>query len=49
MLRVELQLGNDKAYAEYDKFWIDDQMNNYKLTIGGYTGTAGMFLDDSPL
>ena len=45
MLMVKLRkvgMGSvSRTYAKYAKFWIDDEANNYKLTVSGYTGTAG--------
>ena len=42
MLRIELQDQNgDSAYAQYTTFKINDEMDGYRLTIGGYSGTAG--------
>ena len=44
MLRVGVAIGTIKlSYTKYTKFWIDDETNNYKLTVSGYAGTAGMF------
>ncbi|XP_062607550.1 fibrinogen C domain-containing protein 1-B-like [Saccostrea cucullata] len=41
-LRVDLQAFNgDTAYAEYSTFYIGNQPNKYRLTVSGYTGTAG--------
>ena len=34
-------VGVSKSYPKYTKFRIDNETNNYKLTVGGYTGTAG--------
>lgn len=31
----------NKAFAHYDNFWIDDEFNKYTLHISGYRGTAG--------
>lgn len=31
----------NKAFARYDNFWIDDEFNNYTLHISDYSGTAG--------
>ncbi|XP_062604737.1 ficolin-1-like [Saccostrea cucullata] len=41
-LRVELQRFNgDKAYAQYSTFYVEDEDSKYKLTVSGYSGTAG--------
>lgn len=32
---------NNKAFARYDLFKIDNAISNYKLSIGEYSGTAG--------
>ena len=41
-LRIDLEdwEGNTK-YAKYARFWINDYTDNYRLTVGMYTGTAG--------
>ncbi|XP_076112560.1 ryncolin-2-like isoform X1 [Mytilus galloprovincialis] len=31
----------DKAYAKYSNFYIGDKSTNYKLTVNGYSGSAG--------
>ena len=42
MLRIELQdQSGDSAYAHYTTFNINDEKDGYRLTIGGYSGTAG--------
>jgi ficolin len=42
-LRIDLQRFNgDKAYALYSKFEVGDEISKYKLSVGGYSGTAGM-------
>ena len=41
-LRVELTAFNGStAYAVYTTFAVASESNNYKLSIGGYRGTAG--------
>ncbi|XP_062254647.1 tenascin-like [Platichthys flesus] len=40
-LRVDMESGNDTAYAHYGNFSIDSEEKHYTLTVSGYTGTAG--------
>ncbi|KAM8735011.1 uncharacterized protein tnxba [Acanthopagrus schlegelii] len=40
-LRVDMQAGNETAYAHYANFSIDAAESHYTLTVSGYTGTAG--------
>uniref|UniRef100_A0A3B3VKH1 Fibrinogen C-terminal domain-containing protein n=1 Tax=Poecilia latipinna TaxID=48699 RepID=A0A3B3VKH1_9TELE len=40
-LRVDLESGNDTAYARYANFSVASEGRNYTLTVSGYTGTAG--------
>ncbi|XP_068179859.1 tenascin-R [Antennarius striatus] len=40
-LRVDMQSGNDTAYAYYANFSVDSVERHYTLTVSGYTGTAG--------
>ncbi|GFQ68912.1 techylectin-5A [Trichonephila clavata] len=41
-VRFDLQQKNKgRAYALYDKFWIDNEDQKYKLHISGYSGDAG--------
>lgn len=41
-LRIDLEdFTGITRYAVYSTFSIDDADSKYKLTIGGYTGTAG--------
>ena len=35
---------NVTKYAEYSTFRIADESHGYRLSIWGYTGTAGLFL-----
>lgn len=42
-LRVDLQkFSDEKAYAKYSSFSVASETDKYKLTVGGYNGTAGM-------
>ena len=48
MLRVEVEnFAGEKRYADYDKFTIGDEKQNYKLTLGTYSGNAGDALGQS--
>lgn len=40
-LRVDMQSGNDSAYAHYANFAVDSEERQYSLSVSGYTGTAG--------
>ncbi|XP_073341920.1 tenascin [Pagrus major] len=40
-LRVDMQAGNETAYAHYANFSIASAESHYTLTVSGYTGTAG--------
>ncbi|XP_062591481.1 angiopoietin-1-like [Saccostrea cucullata] len=41
-LRINLQsFSGEQAYAVYSTFYIGDEYNKYKLTVSGYSGTAG--------
>ena len=41
-LRVDLEkFSGEKAYAKYSAFSVGSKSDKYKLTIGGYRGTAG--------
>lgn len=45
-LRVDLQkFSGEKAYAKYSLFSVASEADKYKLTVGGYSGTAGDSLD----
>ncbi|KAI4899727.1 hypothetical protein NFI96_013639, partial [Prochilodus magdalenae] len=42
VLRIELEdLDGVKEFAQYDRFHVANENQRYRLTIGGYTGTAG--------
>ncbi|XP_056016284.1 ficolin-1-like [Ostrea edulis] len=42
VLRVNLQkFSGQMAYAKYSKFFVGDESSKYKLTVSGYSGTAG--------
>ncbi|XP_062595688.1 fibrinogen-like protein A, partial [Saccostrea cucullata] len=41
VLRVELEYGTESKYAEYSRFSIAGEGDNYRLQILGYSGTAG--------
>uniref|UniRef100_T1IZ12 Fibrinogen C-terminal domain-containing protein n=1 Tax=Strigamia maritima TaxID=126957 RepID=T1IZ12_STRMM len=46
-LRIDLEdFDGNKRYAEYSKFKMSSEVENYKLEIGGYDGTAGDSLND---
>ncbi|XP_066281160.1 ficolin-2-like isoform X2 [Branchiostoma lanceolatum] len=41
-LRVELEdFDNNTTFAEYSMFRVEEEMHKYKLTVQGYSGTAG--------
>ncbi|KAK3722857.1 hypothetical protein QZH41_020438, partial [Actinostola sp. cb2023] len=41
-LRVDMEdFEGNTTYAEYDSFNVADEADNYRLTIGAYTGNAG--------
>ena len=41
-LRVNLENSSGaRVYAKYSKFSVEDESRKYKLTVGGYSGTAG--------
>ena len=41
-LRVDLRHGSgEKRYAQYATFYINDELDYYRLTVRGFTGTAG--------
>ncbi|XP_062579144.1 fibroleukin-like, partial [Saccostrea cucullata] len=41
-LRVELQsFDGAEAYAQYSTFYVGDEDSKFKLTVSGYSGTAG--------
>ncbi|XP_067894106.1 tenascin-R [Heterodontus francisci] len=40
-LRIDMRDGRESVYAAYDRFYLSDSRNLYKLRIGDYNGTAG--------
>lgn len=41
-LRVDLEdYEGDKRYAKYERFYIEDAKENYRLNLGAYSGNAG--------
>ena len=42
-LRVDLRAGAEAAYARYSTFQVAKR--NYRLSVAGYSGTAGTFRD----
>ncbi|XP_066271537.1 ficolin-1-like [Branchiostoma lanceolatum] len=41
-LRVDLEdFEGNSAYAKYSSFRVEDEIHKYRLTVGGYSGTAG--------
>ena len=44
-LRIDLEdFNNEKRYALYKRFYIDDETNGYRLHLEDYEGTAGIEL-----
>ncbi|KAL6480563.1 hypothetical protein MHYP_G00115960 [Metynnis hypsauchen] len=42
VLRIELEdVDGVKEYAQYNRFHVANESQHYRLTIGGYSGTAG--------
>ena len=43
-LRVDLKdLSNNNHYAEYSNFSVGNEAGNFRLTVGGYSGNAGVY------
>uniref|UniRef100_K1Q3B9 Tenascin-R n=1 Tax=Magallana gigas TaxID=29159 RepID=K1Q3B9_MAGGI len=43
VLRVDLmKFSREKAHATYSSFFVDNEANKYKLSIGGFNGTKGL-------
>ena len=42
-LRVDLRDGEEAAYARYSTFRVAKR--NYRLSVAGYSGTAGTYWD----
>ena len=48
MLRVDLEdFDGNITYAEYTTFQVADEADKYRITIGGYNGTAGDSMVDN--
>ena len=44
-LRVDLEdFEEEKRYAKYSKFVVEDENKNYKLTVEGYEGKWNKFM-----
>ncbi|XP_078571347.1 uncharacterized protein LOC144859022 isoform X1 [Branchiostoma floridae x Branchiostoma japonicum] len=42
LLRIDLEnWSSETVYAEYDRFYIEDEAAKYRLHVGAYSGTAG--------
>ncbi len=42
-LRIDLEdFGNETRFASYDEFVVDSEEEGFRLTIGHYTGDAGI-------
>ncbi|KAJ8262060.1 hypothetical protein GJAV_G00161690 [Gymnothorax javanicus] len=42
ILRIELEdFQGVKEYAKYDRFYVSNELLRYRLTVSGYSGTAG--------
>ncbi|XP_035689778.1 ficolin-2-like [Branchiostoma floridae] len=42
LLRIDLEnWSSETRYAEYDRFYIEDEAAKYRLHVGAYSGTAG--------
>ena len=44
-LRVELEdFEGERRWAEYSTFYVNPVTDNYRLTVGGYSGDAGTYV-----
>lgn len=47
-VRVDLQtLSSENKYAKYSMFSVASEADKYRLTVGGYSGTAGNLMSSS--
>lgn len=45
-LRITMRIGNmEFRYANYERFWIDGESEQYRLHVRGFSGTAGDALE----
>eukprot|EP00105_Crassostrea_gigas_P040621 XP_019924769.1 PREDICTED: ryncolin-1 [Crassostrea gigas] len=43
VLRIDLmKFSREKAHATYSSFFVDNEANKYKLSLGGFNGTKGL-------
>ncbi|GFS23828.1 ficolin-2 [Elysia marginata] len=42
-LRVDMKANDQDLYASYTRFRIEDESDNYRLTLGSYSGTVGEY------
>jgi ficolin len=40
-IRIDMELNGVKWFAQYSNFSVDGEILNYKLTVSGFSGSAG--------
>ena len=47
-LKIDLTYRGQVKYADYSTFWIDNEAQNYKLTVSGFSGATppGLYGND---